>query len=116
MEQMTNTAQAHGLGQHQVSQLQIAFASLLLAHATECWIKEIAARRTLHEKLTQPEQDVWLYLRNHINGLPEAFGQRWQLNQTQLYAQLHSAAAQQLQGIFSTMLEDRDTSSILYDR
>ncbi|KAL0034773.1 hypothetical protein WJX77_006908 [Trebouxia sp. C0004] len=29
---------------------QIAFASLLVAHATECWIKEIAAPRILHEK------------------------------------------------------------------
>ena len=116
MEQMTNTAQAHGLGQQQISQLQIAFASLLLAHAAECWIKEIAAPRTLQQKLTQPEQDVWLYLRNHISGLPEAFGQRFQLNQTQLHARLRSAAAKQLQGIFSTMLEHRDPSSILYDR
>ena len=116
MEQMTHTAQAHGLEQHQVSQLQIAFASLLVAHATECWIKEIAAPKILHEKLTQSEPDVWLYLRNHINDLPEAFSQHWQLNRTQLHAQLHSAAAKQLQGIFSTMLEDRDPSSILYDR
>ncbi len=116
VEQMTRDAETSGLDQQAISQLQTAYASFLITFATKCWMMHMAAPRILHEKLSQPGQDIWQYLRNHINDVPAAFGHAWQLDQTQLHAHLISLAAVELKGIFCTMLDTREPWSILYDR
>ena len=115
VDHMVRDAALFGISQSAIQQLQNEYARFLIIHAARCWIKEIAYSRILQQKLAQPGQDVWQYLRNHINDVP-AFHETWHVDRTALGAELVSLAATELKGQFCEMLKHREPWSVLYDK
>lgn len=113
---MTTTAEAAGLDLEAISHLQQAYAHFLITFATQCWIEKLAACRILQQKLIEPGGNIWLYLRNHLDEIPLAFQQQWNLQAGPLKLHIHSIAAVRLKSLFCTMFETREPWSILYDR
>ena len=113
---MCRTAQEAGLDQQAIFQLKLVYAKLLVEHALGCWIKQIAAFAILQEKLTHPGQDIWLYLRNEIIQMPQAFRRLMQLSKAQAEEHMVSLAAVDLRSIFCSMLESREPWKVLYER
>lgn len=95
-------AEAANIPVREANLLLQQYAQFLIVSVIELWLVEAANSRDLQIKLQKPGQDLWQYLRSHVNAIVQAVPCNWHVNADDI---VHRIACRMLSSRIGILLE-----------